>query len=68
MKAIDVIRDKGINAVENLAWKAFSAAKDKITSLVRNQRKQQPTGKVGGKTTSAAINDSDALKNQKSNK
>ncbi len=30
MKAIYVIRDKGINAVGNLAGKAFSAAKDKI--------------------------------------
>ena len=35
MKAIDVIRDKGINAVGDLATKAFSAAKDKLTALVR---------------------------------
>jgi hypothetical protein len=40
MKAFDVIRDKGISAVGNLAGKAFTAAKDKITSLVR--RKKQP--------------------------
>ncbi len=29
MKAIDVIRDKGISAVGDLAGKVFSAAKDK---------------------------------------
>ena len=40
MKAIDVIRDKGINVVGDLAGKAFSAAKNKIASLVR--RKKQP--------------------------
>ena len=40
MKAIDIIRDKGISAVGNLASKAFSAAKDKITSLLR--RNKQP--------------------------
>ena len=40
MKAIDVIRDKGLGAVGDLAGKAFSAAKDKIASLVR--RKKQP--------------------------
>ena len=40
MKAIDVIRDKGISAVGNLASRAFSAAKDKITSLVRRRKKQ----------------------------
>ena len=34
MKANDVIRDTGINAVGSLATKALSAAKDKITSLV----------------------------------
>jgi hypothetical protein len=37
MKAIDAIRDKGINFVGNLAGKAFSAAKDKIASLVRKK-------------------------------
>ena len=46
MKAIDVIRDKGISAVGNLAGKAFSAAKDKISSLVKSRgfsrRKKQP--------------------------
>ena len=35
MKAIDVIRDKGINTVGDLAGKAFSAAKNKLMSLVR---------------------------------
>ena len=40
MKAIDIIRDKGPAAVGNLASKAFSAAKDKIISLVRRRRKQ----------------------------
>ena len=59
MKAIDVIRDERISAAGNLAGKAFSAAKDKITSLVRRR-----------KTTviAAAINDSDACKSQQSNK
>ena len=40
MKAIDVIRDKGISAVGDLAGKAFSAAKDKIVSLVKSRRKK----------------------------
>ena len=40
MKAMDVIRDKGPAAVGNLASKAFTAAKDKIMSLVR--RRKQP--------------------------
>ena len=40
MKAIDVIREKGISAVGNLASRAFSAAKDKITSLVQRRKKQ----------------------------
>ena len=38
MKAIDVIRDKGISAVGDLAGKAFSAANNKITSLVRRRK------------------------------
>ena len=38
MKAIDVIRDKGIGAVGDLAGKAFSVAKDKIISLVRRRK------------------------------
>jgi hypothetical protein len=38
MKAIDVIRDKGLGAVGDLAGKAFSTAKDKIISLVRNSK------------------------------
>ena len=43
MKAIDVIRDKGISAVGDLAGKAFSAAKNKITSLVKSRgRNKQP--------------------------
>ena len=43
MKAIDVIRDKGISAVGDLAGKAFSAVKNKITSLVKSsRRKKQP--------------------------
>lgn len=42
MKAIDVLREKGIGAIGNLAGKALSAAKDKIVSLVRRQR-QKPT-------------------------
>ena len=42
MKAIDVIRDKGISAVGDLATKAFSAAKNKIISLVRPKRKSTP--------------------------
>ena len=59
MKAIDVIRDKGINAVGNLARKAFSAAKYKITSLVRKRKKT---------TSCPSFNNSDACKNQQSNK
>ena len=39
MKAIDVIRDKGITAVGDLAGKAFSAVKNKITSLVSGRKK-----------------------------
>ena len=35
MKAIDVIRDKAVGAVGDLARKAFSAAKNKIISLAR---------------------------------
>ena len=42
MKAIDVLRDKGISALGDLAGKAFSAAKNKLASLVR-QKKTQPT-------------------------
>ena len=37
MKAIDVIRNKVISAVGDLAGKAFSAAKDKIVSLVKSR-------------------------------
>ena len=40
MKAIDVIRDKGLSAVGDLAGKAFSAAKDKIVSLVKRRKSQ----------------------------
>jgi len=40
MKAIDVIRDRGISDVGDLAEKAFSATKNKITSLVRRRKKQ----------------------------
>ena len=44
MKAIDVIRDKGISAVGDLAGKAFSAAKDKLVSLVNRKRfSKKPT-------------------------
>ena len=39
MKAIDVIRDKGLGALGDLAGKAFSTAKDKIVSLVQRRRK-----------------------------
>jgi len=53
MKAIDVIRDKGISAVGNLAGKSFSAAKNKITSLVKFR---------GRKKTTAAFINSDACK------
>ena len=42
MKAFDVIKEKGISAVGNLAAKAFSAAKDKIASLVKSRRRKQP--------------------------
>jgi len=59
MKAIDIIHDKGISAVGDLAGKAFSAAKNKITSLVKSR---------GRKKTTAAFNNSDACKNQQSNK
>ena len=38
MKAIDVIRDKGISAMGDLAGKALSAAKDKLASLVRRKK------------------------------
>ena len=44
MKDIDVIRDKGINAVEDLAGRAFSTAKDKIMSV--KKRKQPPAKSV----------------------
>ena len=43
MKAIDVIRDKGISAVGDLAGKAFSTAKDKIMSLVRKRKPGKST-------------------------
>ena len=42
MKAIDVIKDKGISAVGNLAGKAFTAVKDKLASLVKSRRRKQP--------------------------
>ena len=42
MKAIDVIRDKGISVVGDLAGKAFSAVKNKITSLVKSRSRKQP--------------------------
>jgi hypothetical protein len=59
MKAIDVIRDKGISAVGILASRAFSAAKDKITSLVRRRKKQTvvlPSTTVMPAKISKAIN------------
>jgi len=40
MKAIDVIRDKGLGVVGDLAGKAFSAVKNKVVSLVRPKKKQ----------------------------
>ena len=40
MKAIDVIRDKGMSAVGDLAGKAFFAVKNKITSLVKSRRRK----------------------------
>ena len=43
MKAIDVIRDKGISVVGDLAGKAFSTAKDKIMSLVRKRKPGKST-------------------------
>ena len=57
MKAIDVIGDKGIRAVGDLAGKAFSAAKNKIMSLVRKK-----------KNNGATIYDSDACKGHQRNK
>jgi len=42
MKAIDVIRNKGINAVGDLAGTAFSTAKNKITSLVKSRFGRKP--------------------------
>ena len=58
MKAIDVIRDKGISAVGDLAEKAFSAAKDKIVSLVRRRKKPVvlPSTTVMPASVSKAIN------------
>jgi hypothetical protein len=41
MKAIDVIRDKGISAVGDFAGKAFSTAKNKLTSLVKSRMKSK---------------------------
>jgi len=38
MRAIDVIRDKGISAIGNLAGKTFSTVKDKIISLAKSSR------------------------------
>ena len=40
MKAIDVIRDKGLGVVGDLAGKAFTTAKDKIVSLVKSRRRK----------------------------
>ena len=40
MKAIDVIRDKGLSTVGDLAGRTFSTAKVKIISLVKSRRKQ----------------------------
>jgi len=42
MKAIDVIRNKGINAVGDLAGTAFSTAKNRITSLVKSKFGRKP--------------------------
>ncbi|KAK3592175.1 hypothetical protein CHS0354_031429 [Potamilus streckersoni] len=42
MKAIDVIRNKGINAVGDLAGTAFSTAKNRITSLVKSRFGRKP--------------------------
>ena len=39
MKAIDIIRDKGLGAVGDLTGKAFTTAKDKIISLVKSRRR-----------------------------
>ena len=60
MKAINVIRDKGISAVGNLTGKAFSAMKDKIVSMVK-KRKQKitaplPSTAVMPKEVSKVIN------------
>ena len=55
MKAMDVIRDKGPAVIGNLASKAFTAAKDKIISLVR-RRKQLPSTAAMPAATRKEIN------------
>jgi hypothetical protein len=60
MKAIDVLRDKGIGAVGSVASKALSAAKNKIVSLVRRQRQKPtplPSTTVMPKSVASVIND-----------
>ena len=46
MKAIDVIRDKGLGAIGNLAGKAFSTATDRIASLSRRVFSRKKPTKV----------------------
>jgi hypothetical protein len=43
MKAIDVISDKGVSAVDDVAGKAFSATKEKLLALVRRLNKPPMT-------------------------
>jgi hypothetical protein len=42
MKAIDIIRDKGLGAVGDLAGRAFSTARDKIVSLAKSRFGKKP--------------------------
>ena len=54
MRAIDVIRDKGISAIGNLAGKTFSTVKDKIISLARSRRPPQKQASLPSTTVMPA--------------
>jgi hypothetical protein len=69
MKAIDVIRNKGINAIGDLAGTAFSTAKNRITSLVKSRFGRKPPSQMASpslplpSTTMMPANVSKAINN-----
>ncbi len=57
MKAIDVVREKGIDAAGNIAGKAFSATSDRLSRLIRRPQaaRSQPLKLPSTEVMSASV-------------